>query len=162
MFLESCFNDKTNRINCSNGVCIGKYSTYYQNYYYECYENLDAPIEVHITTTMSIQSDSEYQFSIDKSQMIRYICKFNQCNNQNLTDLIVGIVKENYQLKEMEDAFLSSYSIIDYSTQTTIQIPTEFSSSSSSRKSETNKCLSLYIANKYFFITIIILFDILI
>jgi len=47
--------------------------------------------------------------NVAKNQIIRYTCKYNQCNNQFLTDQLINIVEENFDLSAMEDGFLLYY-----------------------------------------------------
>ncbi|CAF1095018.1 unnamed protein product [Rotaria magnacalcarata] len=109
---ESCFNDKVHLLNCSSNVCSGKYSTYHKNYFFQCHQNSKASVEVHIITNMIvIEENYSNDIYIGEYRIISYTCKFNQCNNQFLTDKLIDIVEKEYQLLSMKKILLESYSL---------------------------------------------------
>lgn len=109
-YLEICYKDKINVLNCSTNVCSGKYSTYHKNYLFQCHQNSKAFIEVHITTNMIVTEEYLNDETTDQHKIIRYTCKFNQCNNQYVTDQLISIIETEYQLSLMKKLFLDSYS----------------------------------------------------
>ncbi|CAF3697987.1 unnamed protein product [Rotaria sp. Silwood1] len=109
---EYCFIDKAKLSKCSTGVCSGKYSSYHKNYLFECHKNSEALIEVHITINMIlIEENLLNKINIGEDKIIRYTCKYNQCNNQLLTDKLIDIIQQDFQLSFMKNAFFNYYSI---------------------------------------------------
>lgn len=45
---------------------------------------------------------------VEEEHIIRYICQFNQCNSQTLTDSLVNIVKKDFYLQSMKDSLILS------------------------------------------------------
>jgi hypothetical protein len=123
--LVSCFTDKKKLIECPKGVCVGKYSKHQQTYLFECHENSDTLTEVHITTSMIIQAFSFGEQKIQEQQIIRYTCKFNQCNQQSLTDALTSIVEKYFPLLEMRDALFLSYQQTHSNSSNTIPFQTK-------------------------------------
>ena len=109
-FLENCFTDKGISLKCGSGVCSGKYSSASKTYFSECYPKSDSLIEVHITTSMII--NEEYILNGDEiaeHQIVQYTCRYNQCNNQFLTDQLMEIVKNYFDLSSMRNGLLLYY-----------------------------------------------------
>lgn len=99
-----------NSFNCSTGVCSGKYSTKHNTYLYECYQNFNTLIEVHLTTNILIEGINYNGLDIEEQQIIRYTCQYNLCNNRYLTDLLVNIVKNDFDIKSMRNSLIQLYS----------------------------------------------------
>ncbi len=161
-FLENCFTGNFNPVKCSSGVCLGKYFNYHNNYLFECHKNAETLVEVHITTSMIIEENRPNEINVLQQQIIRYTCKFNQCNNQLLTDSLINIVGNEFQLTEMKDALIALYQQIDLSDlNVTNEIPfqsskQEFSSSSTTTTTTTtvSEDVIFNTANKSFYISI--------
>lgn len=158
---EKCFIDQRNTLNCSNGICLGKYSHYHKSYFFDCHQNPGAVIEVHITTNMIVEEDSVDDFHVEQNQIVRYTCKFNQCNSQTFTDSLVKVVENSFSIEAMRDAFLLLYqpgkqTTSNASNQTTLQTSTEYSISS--MMTRTTQKPPLNMAEKSFYLTINLFF----
>jgi hypothetical protein len=156
LFLEECFIDKGKSSKCSSGVCSGKYSSSLKDYFFECHPNSEASVEVHITTNMIIKEGN----NLTENQIIRYNCKFNQCNNQFLTDQLINIVDKYFYLSSMRDALLFPYKTTETtsrfgnsSDQTTFTTEKQGSSSTTA----TSTTVRYSIASKCFPISIILI-----
>jgi hypothetical protein len=103
--------------------------------------------------------------NIAEHQIIRYTCKSNQCNNQLLTNQLIFIVNEYFDLSSMKDTLIHYYeehrtnqtsvSLISSSVQTTTRKEKHESSSSISDFSED-------IVKKWFYILIDLILTLLI
>ena len=158
---EKCFIDQRNTLNCSNGICLGKYSHYHKNYFFECHQNPGAVIEVHITTNMIVEEDSVDDFHVEQNQIVRYTCKFNQCNSPTFTDSLVKIVENSFSIREMREGFLALYqpgkqTTSNASNQTIFQTSTEHSISSMTTRTTPKPPLNT--AKKSFYLTINLFF----
>ncbi|CAF1293946.1 unnamed protein product [Rotaria sordida] len=113
--MKYCFIDKVKLLKCETNICSGKYSSYHKNYLFECHENSESLVEVHITTDMKLIEENilnKNKIYILEHKIIRYTCMFNKCNDQYLTDKLINIVEEYFQLSLMRDAFFN-YSFIN-------------------------------------------------
>ncbi|CAF4652061.1 unnamed protein product, partial [Rotaria sp. Silwood2] len=108
---EYCFIDKIKLSKCLTNVCSGKYSSYHKNYLFECHLNSEALVEVHITTNMIVIEENSLNKSayIEEHKIIRYTCKYNQCNNQLLTDKLLNITELYFELSYMKQELLNYY-----------------------------------------------------
>jgi hypothetical protein len=160
--LEYCFTDKINPFKCPNGFCSGKYFKNYRNYLFECIENYEPSVEVHITTNMIIEKNSLNIINLQESQIIRYTCIFNVCNSQLLTDSLVKVV-DIYYLKPLQNILIQLYQGYDFQNSN-LTDPITFSPSKTTIREDipsniANKTF-LYFNQSFFFIFLFILFDI--
>lgn len=158
---EKCFIDQRNTQNCSNGICLSKYSHYHKSYFFECLQNPGAVIEVHITTNMIVEEDSPNDYHVEQNQIVRYTCKFDQCNSQAFTDSLVKIVDSWFSIAGMRDGFLALYqpekpTTFIESNQTISHSSTE--DSSSTRMTSTTRRPPSNTARKSFYWTINLFF----
>ena len=156
---DKCYVDQRNVLNCSTGVCLGKYSYYHKNYFFECHQNPGAVIEVHITTYMIVEENPPDDISVEQNQIVRYTCKFNQCNSQAFTDALVKVVENYFSITPMREAFLLLYQQRGQTTwnstnETILQTSTAFFSSSPSVITTMSSESPLNTAKKFSYLTI--------
>jgi hypothetical protein len=134
--VQKCFVEKMQSEQCVSGVCGGKYTSTYNNYLFECHESYERFNEVHLTTSM-IENKETYSTlnNINEHKIVRYICIFNECNDQNLTDQLTFIIDNYFQLSLMRNAFLSSFNS-SYQNSSRPQKPESASSRSTTEDSD--------------------------
>lgn len=98
--VEKCLTDKMKFEKCSSGICAGKYSSYYDNYYFECYSNDQSLIELHLTIHLIFN-----QNKVDEAFLLRYLCQFNQCNEKHLTQQLFAFIRTDFPLQPMKNAY---------------------------------------------------------
>ena len=100
--VESCLTDKKRLEKCSTGSCSGRYSTYHENIQSECSSFHSPSTEVHLTVNMIF---NEGRQAIAEAKILRYICLFDQCNDQLFTQTFIELVNEYFPLQAMREAF---------------------------------------------------------
>jgi hypothetical protein len=110
---------------------------------------------------MTVEENLRYEINVQQQQIIRYTCQYNLCNNQLLTDSLVKIVENHFELGPMKEALIQLYQqtnnhprsnhtfqVIFQTTSTTETIPFNIANN------------SFYISINLFFILLFISFDI--
>ena len=106
--VQFCFNDKMKSEKCFNGSCLGKYSSYYQNSHYECYQNSETSIEFHLLIHFLI----DYQWNdVNYNYLLQYICQTNECNNKLLNEQFIELIENKFPLILLKNDFLKKNSL---------------------------------------------------
>jgi hypothetical protein len=96
---------------------------------------------------------------IQEQKIIRYICKYEQCNSQSSTDSLINVVDKNFPLQPMRDALRLYYQQDPYqqSPSPILSAPGENLLASTSEPN-VNQDISSNNAKTYFHISINLIF----
>ncbi|CAF1475092.1 unnamed protein product [Adineta steineri] len=104
-----CLNKINGKIGtCTSERCVGIYSDPVKQYEYRCLDGMENGIKLYIDNYF-IPDSSDYnrenKKKYNEKQMIKYICNYNQCNNQTISDQIIQIVNQYYDISAIKHLF---------------------------------------------------------
>lgn len=106
-----CFVDKNRKADCLGGLCLGKYSTFYENSYFDCHQSESLFIEFHVTIDFHIDRRRN---RVDFDLILRFLCSADLCNEQKSIDELFDTVRDKDPLINIRNDFL-----IDRTVRTT-------------------------------------------
>ena len=119
--VKTCLTDKKTFQPCSTGSCSARYSTYYENIQSECSPYPSTSTEVHLTINLIY---NQFYQSIQEAKILRYLCQFDQCNDEQFTQRFTDLVNQHFPLDPMREAFLQTLRIdIDIEEEATTSSP---------------------------------------